>query len=81
MCFYAIPYYTGFIAHLPNGAIPTLRIGQLQAGGLPLLIDRLAANKPPFLTAPVIAALWLLFMAATFLLDTLPYFYYHRTIK
>jgi len=81
MCFYAIPYYTGFIAHLPNGAIPTLRIGQLQAGGLPLLIDRLAVNKPPFLTAPVIAALWLLFIGATFLLDTLPYFYYHRNIK
>jgi 4-amino-4-deoxy-L-arabinose transferase-like glycosyltransferase len=81
MCFYAIPYYTGFIAHLPNGAIPTLRIGQLQAGGLHLLIARLAVNKPPFLTAPVIATLWISFLAATFLLDTVPYFYHHRNTK
>ena len=83
ICFYAIPYYTGFIAHLPNGALPTLHIGQLQNGGWRLILERLAVNKPPFLTAPVIAALWILFLAATVLLvlDTLLYFYHHRTIE
>src|SRR5947208_7635969 len=65
MSFYSIPYYTGFIAHLPNGAIPTLRIAQLQNGGLHTIIQRLATNKPEFLIAPVIAALWIMFLVAT----------------
>jgi hypothetical protein len=68
MCFYAIPYYTGFIAHLPNGALPTLRLAQLQNGGWQTLLARLTVNKPPFLTAPVMAALAVLFLGATLIL-------------
>ncbi len=83
LCFYSIPYYTGFIAHLPNGAIPTLSIGQLQNGGLRLVLERLAVNKAPFLTPAVMAVLWILFLAATLILvlDTLLYFYHHRNIE
>src|SRR5262249_51806650 len=50
MTFYSIPYYTGLIAHLPNGNLPTMRINQLQGGGLQTILTRLAENKPAFLT-------------------------------
>lgn len=63
--FYAMPYYAGFIAHLPNGNLPALKLHQLQDGGLHTLFTRLATNKPEFLSAPVIMTLWLLFLAAT----------------
>ena len=63
--FYAIPYYTGFIAHQPNGSIPALKIQQLQGGGLQVMLARLAINKPAFLNASEIAILWVLFLAAT----------------
>jgi 4-amino-4-deoxy-L-arabinose transferase-like glycosyltransferase len=66
MSFYSIPYYTGFIAHLPNGGLPALGIAQLQNGGWYTMLDRLTANKPAFLSAPVMATLWMLFLAATF---------------
>jgi 4-amino-4-deoxy-L-arabinose transferase-like glycosyltransferase len=63
--FYAIPYYTGFTAHQPNGSIPVLKIQQLQGGGLQIMIARLAINKPAFLNGMEIASLWALFLAAT----------------
>jgi hypothetical protein len=66
MSFYSIPYYTGFIAHLPNGGLPALGIAQLQNNGWHTMLDRLTANKPAFLSAPVMATLWMLFLAATF---------------
>ena len=56
MSFYSIPYYTGFIAHLPNGGLPALGIGQLRNGGLSILIARLTANKPEFLNVPAMAS-------------------------
>ena len=65
MSFYSIPYYTGFIAHLPNGGLPALQLGQLQNGGLMLMITRLTVNKPAFLCPELMAALWALFLAAT----------------
>jgi hypothetical protein len=65
MSFYSIPYYTGFIAHLPNGGLPALGIRQLQNGGLYTLVTRLTANKPAFLSVPVMATLWGLSLAAT----------------
>jgi len=68
MHFYAIPYYTGFIAHFPNGGVPALKISQLRGGGLTTMLTRLAMNKPEFLNAPVMAVLWVLFLASTFAL-------------
>lgn len=65
MTFYSIPYYTGFIAHLPGGAIPALRLSQLRDSGLQSLLGRLASNKPEFLNATVFGAMWILFLAAT----------------
>src|SRR5205814_6382433 len=65
MSFYSIPYYTGFIAHLPSGGLPALGIGQLQNGGWATLIARLTVNKPAFLSAPAMAILGMLFLAAT----------------
>ena len=63
--FYAIPYYAGFIAHLPNGGLPTLHVGQLAGGGLHLMLARVAVNKPEFLNPTVLAAIWALYLAAT----------------
>jgi 4-amino-4-deoxy-L-arabinose transferase-like glycosyltransferase len=63
--FYAIPYYTGFNAHLSNGGLPALKIQQLQHGGFHLMLARLAINKPAFLNAAEIEILWILFLAAT----------------
>ena len=65
MSFYSIPYYTGFTAHLPGGGLPALGIGQLQNGGLLLMIARLTENKPAFLSPALMAALWILFLVAT----------------
>jgi 4-amino-4-deoxy-L-arabinose transferase-like glycosyltransferase len=63
--FYAIAYYTGFIAHLPDGSLPTLSLRQLSGGGLGTMLTRLTINKPEFLNATVLAVLWVLFLAAT----------------
>jgi len=42
----AIPYYTGFIAHLPTGGLPALHLYQLQGGGLHTMLTRLATMEP-----------------------------------
>ena len=66
MTFLLIPYYTGLIAHLPSGNLPALAVGQLGNGGAATMLARLTVNKPPFLTPPVMAVLWILYLAATF---------------
>ncbi|HTM48896.1 MAG TPA: phospholipid carrier-dependent glycosyltransferase [Bryobacteraceae bacterium] len=68
LLFYSIPYYTGFIARLPNGGLPALQIGQLREGGLQTMLGRLAVNKPDFLHGAAMPALFALFLAATLVL-------------
>lgn len=60
--FVAIPYYTGFIRHRPNGALEALHLSNLQPG---LMLTRLAAFKAPLASPPVIFALWALYLVAT----------------
>ena len=63
--FYMIPYYTGLIAHLENGNMPTLRFSQLAGGGAHTILERLAMNKPDFLNVPVLVTIGCLFLLAT----------------
>jgi 4-amino-4-deoxy-L-arabinose transferase-like glycosyltransferase len=68
LLFYSIPYYTGFIVRLPNGALPALQMAQLRDGGLQTMLGRLAVNKPHFLQGAGMPALLILFLVATFVL-------------
>jgi 4-amino-4-deoxy-L-arabinose transferase-like glycosyltransferase len=60
-----IPYYTGLIAHKPNGHLASFYVSQLREVGLGTVLERLLVNKPAFLSEPVLVVLWLLFLAAT----------------
>lgn len=66
--FYAIPYYTGLITHLPNGSLPAFNIYASEGNSLHTILARLTINKPELLKTNVMAALWILFLAATFAL-------------
>jgi 4-amino-4-deoxy-L-arabinose transferase-like glycosyltransferase len=61
LLFYMLPYYTGLIAHLENGNIPTLQLAQLPGG----ILERLSVNKPHFLTVPTLTVIALLSLLAT----------------
>jgi hypothetical protein len=61
----AIPYYTGMIRHKPNGAIAALHIADFQSVGLSGVFHRLAAFKDPPVSAPLLIALWLAWLAGT----------------
>jgi 4-amino-4-deoxy-L-arabinose transferase-like glycosyltransferase len=63
--FYMIPYYTGVIAHLENGNLPTLQLGQLARGGAYTILERLTMNKPDFLNVPALIVIGLLLLLAT----------------
>lgn len=68
--FYLLPYYTGFISHLPNGGLPAFQIAQLEGGGFRQLFERLTLLMPGGLTPPVLMTLWVLFLLATIALMT-----------
>jgi hypothetical protein len=63
--FVSIPYYTGLIAHRPDGSLPLFHPDRWPVGGLATVLGRLAVNKPEFLGAGVIAVLWCSYLAAT----------------
>jgi hypothetical protein len=60
--FVALPYYAGFTAHRPNGLLETFH-----PGGVNLVdfLTRLHAFKSDLLGVPVLAALWMAYIAAT----------------
>lgn len=58
----AIPYYTGLIAHRPNGPVAAFYPGR---AALSEVLPRLAAFKSPLLGETVLAALWIAYAAAT----------------
>ena len=60
--FVAIPYYTGFIRHRPNGALESFHLSALRPG---LVFTRLAAFKAPPLSPALEFALWLVCLSAT----------------
>ncbi len=63
--FVLIPYYTGLIAHTPDGRLPAFRLEQAWPLGLDGVFDRLAANKPDALGGWGLMVGWFAFLAAT----------------
>jgi hypothetical protein len=58
----ALPYYTGLIAHRPNGPVAAFHP---TAAAIREGVARLAAFKSPLLVPPVLGALWFFYAAAT----------------
>lgn len=63
--FIAMPYYAGLTIREPDGRLHALPLHELAAGGLPLMLSRLAVNKASFLTPSVMETTWALFVLAT----------------
>jgi len=63
--FVMVPYYTGLIAHGPDGNLPAFHLSQLLQFGLQTVLNRVAANKASFLSWPAVLCLWILYLAAT----------------
>ena len=68
----AIPYYTGMIAHKPNGALAALHLAVPRAVGLSGALDRLLVYKTSWISPPLIVFLWLAYLAATLWLVIAP---------
>ena len=64
--FVGIPYYTGMIRHKAGGAVAALHLAGLRSVGLRGALARLTAFKS--VGGPVLLALWLGYLAATFYL-------------
>ena len=64
--FVEIPYYTGMIRHKAGGAVAALHLAGLRSVGLRGALGRLTAFKS--VGGPVLLALWLGYLAATFYL-------------
>ncbi len=63
--FLLIPYYSGLIAHGPDGTMATFHVGMILAIGLSSLVRRLLANKPSGLNPPLLFVQWMFFIVAT----------------
>lgn len=63
--FLSIPYYTGLIAHRPDGPLATFHLAQLAETGPREILARLAVNKPLWLTPAAICSLWAGYAIAT----------------
>ena len=66
--FLIIPYYTGLIAHAPNGGLQSFHISQLATISMKELLARLEINRASLVTDPTLIILWCLFLAASALL-------------
>jgi hypothetical protein len=59
-----LPYYTGLISHVPSGALQSFHPGRVTITFAELL-QRLQANRPPFITSWLLLLVWLSFVAST----------------
>jgi hypothetical protein len=59
-----MPYYAGITAHTARGSVPVMQASRLWNGGITELFRNLAVNKPDFLPAGVLLALWVGFLLA-----------------
>ncbi len=66
--FVMIPYYTGMIAHRPNGALASFHLSQLTGGGLQTIAGRLGEGALP---SALILVLYPCYLAATLSLPLL----------
>ena len=62
---YLLPYYAGFIAHTNGNHLPAMQLAQLANGGWNTLWSRLSVNKPAWLDADLIMALWCAYLLAS----------------
>jgi hypothetical protein len=62
MHFVALPYYAGLIAHRPNGMLAAFHPAGVNLSDA---LSRLHAFKPGFLSEPLLASLWIVYLAAT----------------
>jgi hypothetical protein len=60
-----IPYYTGLIAHNPNGALATFQVGQYSREGIGLAVNRLLEFKPWIWNAATLMTAWSAFVMTT----------------
>jgi hypothetical protein len=75
MHFLLLPYYSGIISHsaiyagvfshCTLNSVPPARMQQLMPTGLSAIADRLAINKPIFLTPGALVLLWIIYFSAT----------------
>jgi 4-amino-4-deoxy-L-arabinose transferase-like glycosyltransferase len=63
--FLLIPYYTGMIAHRPNGGLTTFHVSMLKDVPVRVVIERLLVNKPHLLSEPTLLVIWTLFLLST----------------
>jgi hypothetical protein len=68
MHFLLIPYYTGLIAHAPDGGLQSFHVSQLKTISTTELLARLEINRASLLTNSTLVLLWCLFLAASALL-------------
>jgi hypothetical protein len=61
----AIPYYTGMIQHRANGSLGALHNAGFQNVGVSGAVERLTAFKGPFVPAPLLVGLWLLYLGGS----------------
>jgi hypothetical protein len=61
----AIPYYTGIIAHLPNGTLRALHWNDLSRLSVGETFSRLAIFKGPWVSQPLLVILWFAYLVAT----------------
>ncbi len=69
--FVSIPYYTGLIAHRPNGFLAAFSLRQMI--GLRELLYRLCVNRAVRLTPVTLGVVWTCYAAATSILIGLPF--------
>lgn len=63
--FVSLPYYAGLTAGLRGQRMPVLTSEFWPPGGLAEVASRLAANHPAWLSAEILLAMWVLYLAAT----------------
>jgi hypothetical protein len=63
--FLLLPYYSGMIAHLPNGHLSAFHPSHAWRSGLAAILERLTANKAVGLNSTTLSLEWILFLVAT----------------
>ncbi|HKW96591.1 MAG TPA: glycosyltransferase family 39 protein [Bryobacteraceae bacterium] len=67
----AIPYFTGMIVHKANGALAAVHAGDIARIGMRGTLVRLCGFKGNVMREPVIAGLWVAYLAATIVLGAI----------
>ena len=71
--FVALPYYTGLIAHRANDTLAAFHLHDLTPVGVSGVLARLDAFKATIVSQPLLFALWVSYLVATFALPAVCY--------